>query len=64
MIGNVVTKKYMSDNEKFADVFNYVLYDGRSVIRSEELIDCDPEELLATENKKGKFIIKAPEQHF
>lgn len=58
MIGNVVTKKYMSDNEKFADVFNYVLYDGRSVIRSEELIDCDPEELLATENKKGKFIIK------
>ena len=58
MTKNVVTKKYMSDNEKFADVFNYVLYDGCSIIRPDELIDCDPNELLASEDKKGKIFAK------
>ena len=25
---DLLAKKYMSDNEKFADVFNYYLYNG------------------------------------
>lgn len=34
---DVLAKKYMSDNEKFADVFNYYLYNGKQVIKSENL---------------------------
>ena len=55
MTKNVVTKKYMSDNEKFADVFNYVLYGGSGVIKPEELKDCDANELLVAEDKTGKI---------
>ena len=58
MTGSVVTKKYMSDNEKFADVFNYVLYDGCYVIRPEELTDCDTSQILIAENKVGGLTVK------
>lgn len=34
---DLLAKKYMTDNEKFADVFNYCLYDGRQIIKSENL---------------------------
>ena len=34
---DILAKKYMSDNEKFADVFNYYLYGGRQIIKSENL---------------------------
>ena len=34
---DLLAKKYMSDNEKFADVFNYYLYNGKQVIKSENL---------------------------
>lgn len=44
---NVVTKKYISDNEKFADIFNYYLHDGEKVIRSEDLEEKDITELVA-----------------
>lgn len=29
---DAVTKEYMQDNDVFADVFNYYLYGGKSVI--------------------------------
>ena len=34
---DLLAKKYMSDNEKFADVFNYYLYNGKQVIKPENL---------------------------
>ena len=34
---DLLAKEYMSDNEKFADVFNYYLYEGRQIIKSENL---------------------------
>lgn len=58
MKDNVVTKKYMSDNEKFADVFNYVLYGGLPFIKPEELYDCDANELMMKENDKGDVVVK------
>ena len=58
MKGNIVTKKYMSDNEKFADLFNYILYDGHPMIHPEELRDCDGEEMLMKENMEGAVIVK------
>lgn len=35
------TKEYMSDNERFADVFNYFIYDGEQVIDSANLHELD-----------------------
>jgi hypothetical protein len=35
------TKEYMSDNERFADVFNYYIYGGKQVIKAENLHELD-----------------------
>ena len=42
---DALTKEYMSDNRKFADVFNYYLYGGEQVIRPENLRSSDITEL-------------------
>lgn len=42
---NVVAKRYMSDNERFADVFNYYLYKGEKVIMPKNLKERDTTEL-------------------
>ncbi len=42
---DVLTKEYMSDNEVFADAFNYFLYDGRQVIRPGRLRELDTTEI-------------------
>lgn len=57
MTGNVITKRYMSDNEKFADVFNYILYHGKKVIKPEQLCGCDPNELLVEQGNKDSLIV-------
>ena len=31
---DIATKKYMSDNVRFADVFNYAIYGGRQIIKT------------------------------
>lgn len=41
---NTVSHDYMSDNAHFADVFNYYVYDGKQVIRPDELEEMDPTE--------------------
>lgn len=58
MTENVMTKKYMSDNEKFADVFNYVLYDGKPIIKPEALRDGDPNELMLKGGRRGDVVSK------
>lgn len=40
---DTVLKDYWEDNERFADLFNAVLFDGRKVIRPEELTSVDSE---------------------
>ena len=42
---DVVTKNYMRANKIFADAFNYLLYDGRSVIDPDSLRELDSTEL-------------------
>ena len=37
-----ITKKYLGKNDVFADIFNYFLYDGRSVIDKDKLVDIEP----------------------
>ena len=41
-----VTKEYMKDNRRFADVFNSFVYEGDQVIRPESLQEQDTTELF------------------
>lgn len=43
---DVLSKDYMSDNRKFADVFNYYLYDGEQVIKPQDLKEKDITEMV------------------
>jgi len=38
-------KNYMSRNDRFADAFNYLIYDGKQVIKPDELVEMDVTEL-------------------
>ena len=42
---DTITKAYMSKNEIFADAFNFLIYDGKPVIRAEELKELDSTEI-------------------
>jgi hypothetical protein len=42
---DTVTKEYMSQNDHFADLFNYVLFGGENRIQPSELCELDPNEL-------------------
>lgn len=50
---NTVIKQYMQDNTKFADVCNYYLYDGKEVIKAEDLEEKDVTELALPKGLKG-----------
>lgn len=47
---DTVLKNYWSNNEQFADFFNAVLFEGKQVIKSEELEDVDTEESIVMEH--------------
>lgn len=42
---NIVTKRYMQDNARFADVCNFFLYGGQQIIKPEDLVERDVTEL-------------------
>ena len=48
---DVVVKNYWHNNEQFADFFNAVLFDGKQIIRPEELQDIDTDESSVLEHK-------------
>ena len=48
---DIITKAYLQDNEVFADVFNYQLFDGEPVIQSRDLKELDPTELIILPDK-------------
>ncbi len=39
-----ISDSYMSDNEHFADAFNYYIYGGEKVIKAEDLVAADTAE--------------------
>ena len=55
---NVRTKKYIGNNEKFADLCNYFLFDGRQVIHPEDLVEKDVTELGIPFTEKGSHTIE------
>ena len=42
---NIVTKRYMQDNARFADICNFFLFEGQQVIKPEDLAEKDITEL-------------------
>ena len=48
---DIVLKNYWDDNERFADLFNAVLFEGRQVIVPEELEDEGTETSFAAGNR-------------
>lgn len=55
---NCVTKEYMKDNERFADVFNYLIFDGESVIKPEDLKEKDITETIIINGKNNDLFTK------
>lgn len=56
---DTVLKNYWSNNEQFADLFNAVLFDGRPVIRPEDLEDIDTEGSTVFEHRSYAESIQA-----
>ena len=56
---DVVLKNYWNNNEQFADLFNGVLYQGKQVIKPEELEDVDTEESTVVEHREYAESIQA-----
>ena len=54
------TKKYMSDNARFADAFNYLIYDGAPLINPSELIAADTAEIVVPYGNEAR----EPKQKF
>jgi hypothetical protein len=50
---DVKTKDYMSDNERFADLFNFFVYDGRQVIEPDGLRELDTALVALPHGKEG-----------
>lgn len=56
---DIVLKNYWSDNERFADLFNAALFEGKQVISPEELEDVDVEESSVLEHRDYAESIQA-----
>ena len=51
-------KEYLSDNMRFSEICNYVLFDGEKVIKPEDLKGCDTTEVLSVFGIDKKQIVK------
>lgn len=49
---DTVVKNYWRNNHQFADFFNAALFDGKQVIKADELEDLDTEESFVLENRE------------
>lgn len=56
---DIVLKNYWNNNEQFADLFNGVLFEGKQMIKAEELQDVDTEDSVVLEHKKYVESMKA-----
>ena len=49
-----VSKKYLQDKDRFADLFNFYLYDGQQVIQPEQLREMDTTAISLPYGQEGK----------
>lgn len=54
---DVVTKKYMSQNEVFADTFNFLVYDGEKKINPKALHEMDTSEYTLLFEKQKTAVL-------
>ncbi len=52
---DALTKEYLSNNEIFADVFNYLIYDGQQRILPDNLIERETSEITLPLGKRGEL---------
>ena len=50
---DTISKKFMRNNERFADLFNFLYHNGEHIIKPDELLQLDTASIAAT-NKSGK----------
>lgn len=55
---DILTQSYMKQNDKFADLCNFVLFDGEPVIKPEDLSEKDATELADIFGSKGSIQAK------
>lgn len=53
---DIVTKNFMSDNVRFADAFNYLLFDGEQVIKPDSLSEVDSTETVVEVKTKNALV--------
>jgi hypothetical protein len=51
-------KHYMADNARFADAFNYFVYDGKQIISSNALTELDTTEIVVAYGKNAKIPVQ------
>ena len=51
-------KEFLSDNRRFADLFNYYLYDGEKVIKAEDLYERDTTKVISVFGADRKELLK------
>ena len=52
---DVITKKYVSRNDIFADIVNYYVFNGEQKVRAEDLTSMDPVETALIKNRLGRI---------
>jgi len=55
---DIKAKQFLSNNERFADLFNYYLFDGRQVIKPENLEERDTAEVLSLYSRNNQEMQK------
>lgn len=51
---DISVKAWFKDNRRFADLFNGVCFEGKQVIKPDELVELEGESDLVLQDKKGK----------
>ncbi len=49
-------KEYFSDNSRFSDICNFLIFDGKSVIKAENIEEQDSTETISFANEHGKIL--------
>lgn len=55
---NVITKQYIKDNSRFADLCNFYLYNGKPIIKPENLSELDVTELALPKGLGGTLAVE------
>ncbi len=58
---DILAREYFSDKRRFADAFNYLLYDGRAAIAPGDLSPLDSVGVVTSSEARGRAIMSVPQ---